>query len=108
MDSAQNQVWLLEPDAAPEDGWWQGRPIYQMAVSAPSAAFARLEAERWAREQDPQHQVGNESPSLNAGFVDQRLYRARALGEAEGPRPEEFESSPVLVLAGPMPSNAAS
>lgn len=108
MDSAQNQVWLLEPDAAPEDGWWQGRPIWQVAVSAPSAAFARLEAERWARAREPHHQVGNESASLNAGFADQRLYRARALADAEGPRPEEFGASPVLVLAGPMPSTAGS
>jgi hypothetical protein len=104
----RNQIWLLEPDAAPEDGWWQGRPIWQVAVAAPSAAFARLEAERWARRRLPRHHVGNESPSLSAGFIDQRLYRARELAEAEGPRPEDFHGASVLVLAGPMASFAAS
>jgi hypothetical protein len=108
MSTAPTQVWLLEPEAAPGDSWWQGRPIYQLAVAAPSAAFARLQAERWALRQGPHHHVGNESPSLNAGFIDQRLYRARALAEAEGPRPEDFETSPVIVLAGPMQSTAAS
>ena len=103
-----NKVWLLEPDAAPDDSWWQGRPIWQVAVTAPSAAFARLEAERWARRRLPYHQVGNESPTLNAGFIDQRLYRARALAAAEGPRPEEFGASTVLLLAGPMASLAGS
>jgi hypothetical protein len=106
MTGQREQVWLLEPDAAPEDSWWQGRPIWQLAVTAPSAAFARLEAERWALARMPRHQVGNESPARNAGFIDQRLYRARALGETEGPRPEDFRSSPVLVLAGPMASLA--
>ncbi|HVT52851.1 MAG TPA: hypothetical protein VHE77_14825 [Dongiaceae bacterium] len=108
MTESQDQVWLLEPEAAPEDSWWQGRPIWQVAVTAPSAAFARLEAERWALDQMPRHHIGNESPALNAGFIDQRLYRARALAETEGPRPEEFDSSPVLVLAGPMASLAGS
>ena len=102
------EVWLLEPEAAPNDSWWQGRPIWQVAVTAPSAAFARLEAERWARDREPPHHVGNESPSLNAGFIDQRLYRARALAEAEAPRPEDFCGSSVLVLAGPMASLAGS
>jgi hypothetical protein len=97
MSTAPTQVWLLEPEAAPGDSWWQGRPIYQLAVAAP-----------WALREGPKHHVGNESPSLNAGFIDQRLYRARALAEAEGPRPEDFETSPVIVLAGPMQSTAAS
>jgi hypothetical protein len=108
MTERQDQVWLLEPEAAPDDSWWQGRQIWQLAVAAPSAAFARLEAERWALDRMPRHHVGNESPALNAGFIDQRLYRARALAETEGPRPEEFASSPVLVLAGPMASLSGS
>jgi hypothetical protein len=108
VQSARNQVWLLEPDAAPDDGWWQGRPIWQVAVAAPSAAFARLEAERWARDRLPHAQVGNESPALNAGFIDQRLYRARALAPAEGPQPDEFGTGTVLLLAGPMASGTAS
>ena len=101
-----DQVWLLEPAAAPEDGWWQGREIWQVAVAAPSAAFARLQAERWALDRLPHRHIGNESPSLNAGFLDQRLYSARALAEEEGPGPEDFSTSPVLVLAGPMASVA--
>ena len=99
-----DQIWLLEPAAAPEDGWWQGREIWQVAVSAPSAAFARLQAESWALDRLSRHHVGNESSSLNAGFIDQRLYHARALAEAEGPRPEEFVDASVLILAGPMAS----
>ena len=102
-----HHIWLLAPNAAPEDSWWQGRSIWEVAVAAPSAAFARLEAERWALNQSPPHHVGNESPSLNAGFIDQRLYSARELGETEGPSPEEFRGSSVLVLAGPMASLAS-
>jgi len=70
------------------------RPIWQLAVAAPSAAFARLEAERWARH------GGNES----AGFADQRLYHARSLTDGAHPWISEFGTSPVLVLAGPMAS----
>ncbi|HVY98513.1 MAG TPA: hypothetical protein VHA35_03365 [Dongiaceae bacterium] len=101
------RVWLLEPDAAPEDSWWQGRPIWQLAVAAPTAAFARLEAERWARRRQRWTHIGNESSSMNAGFIDQRLYRARELREGEGLRREDFGNSPVLVLAGPMASLAS-
>src|ERR1700753_3203845 len=88
---APRQVWLLEPDAAPGDSWWQGRPIWQLAVAAPTAAFARLTAERWGRDRMPRRHLGNESTGNNAGFGDQRLYRARALSQAEGPRPEDFD-----------------
>ncbi len=105
-ESDRHQVWLLEPDASPEDSWWQGRPIWQLAVDAPSAAFARLEAERWARRRQRFTQIGNESSSMNAGFIDQRLYRARALSEREAPPLEDFLGSPVMVLAGPMESMA--
>lgn len=105
-DHEPDQVWLLEPTAAPDDSWWQGRPIWQVAVTAPSAAFARLEAERWALRHEPEHHIGNESPTVNAGFIDQRLYTARALNPAEAPPPEDFGDSSVLVLAGPMESKA--
>ena len=101
-----DEFWLLEPSAAPEDSWWHGRQIWQVAVAAPSAAFARLEAERWALRREPPAHVGNESPALNAGFTDQRLYHARALSEHEIPHPEDFADSSVLVLAGPMESGA--
>ena len=53
-------IWLIEPNAAPEDGWWQGRPIWQLAVDAPSAAFARLAAERWARRRQRHARFGRE------------------------------------------------
>jgi hypothetical protein len=98
------QIWLLEPSAAPDDSWWQGRPIWQLAVAAPSAAFARLEAERWGRRQQRYHQIGNESSSLNAGFVDQRLYHVRPIDQHAGPWIGDFDQSPVVVLAGPMAS----
>lgn len=103
-DGDRAQIWLLEPSAGPADSWWQGRSIWQLAVVAPSAAFARLQAERWARNRQPRAYVGNESTSRNAGFIDQRLYHARRLAEGAGPAIEEFASSPVLVLAGPMAS----
>ena len=48
-DLFQSQFWLIEPNAAPDDSWWQGRQIWQLVVAAPSAAFARLEAERRLR-----------------------------------------------------------
>jgi len=100
------QLWLIEPHAAPDDPWWQGRPIWQLVVAAPSAAFARLEAERWALRQQPAVHIGNESLSMKAGFIDEKLYFARPLPENVGPRLDEFANDNVIVLAGPMPSEA--
>jgi hypothetical protein len=96
--------WLIEPNAAADDPWWQGRDIWQLVVAAPSAAFARLEAERWALRQRTAIQIGNESPSMNAGFIDEKLYFARSLPDDAGPRLDEFDTSAVMVLAGPLRS----
>ena len=101
-----SQLWLIEPNAAPDDSWWQGRQIWQLVVAAPSAAFARLEAERWALQQRHVVHIGNESPSMNAGFIDEKLYFARPLPENAGPGLDEFEDANVMVLAGPMQSRA--
>ena len=100
------QLWLIEPNAAPDDSWWQGRQIWQLVVAAPSAAFARLEAERWALRQTRLVHIGNESPSMSAGFIDEKLCFARPLPENVGPRLEEFADSSVMVLAGPMRAEA--
>jgi hypothetical protein len=100
------QLWLIEPNAAPDDSWWQGREIWQLVVAAPSAAFARLEAERWALQQRRPVHIGNESPSMSAGFIDEKLYFARPLPENVGPGVDEFEAANVMVLAGPMQSQA--
>jgi hypothetical protein len=106
-DTRALQRWLIEPNATPEDPWWQGREIWQLVVAAPSAAFARLEAERWALRQRRFVPVGNESPSMNAGFIDEKLYFAKALPEDAGPALNEFEAESVMVLAGPMPARAS-
>jgi len=98
--------WLLEPNAAADDPSWQGRMIWQLVVAAPSAAFARLEAERWALDHMPAVHIGNESISMRAGFIDEKLYFARLLPENVGPLPDEFSEANVLVLAGPMQSEA--
>jgi hypothetical protein len=105
-NSRTTQLWLIEPNAAPDDSWWQGRQIWQLVVAAPSAAFARLAAERWALRQRQLTHIGNESPSMSAGFIDEKLYFARPLPENVGPKLVEFEDTSVLVLAGPMPSRA--
>ena len=100
------RLWLIEPNAAADDPWWQGRQIWQLVVAATSAAFARLEAERWALRQGRLIHIGNESSSMKAGFIDEKLYFARPLPENVGPRLEEFGESSVIVLAGPMQSKA--
>jgi hypothetical protein len=105
-DTLQSQLWLIEPNAAPDDSWWQGRQIWQLVVAAPSAAFARLEAERWALRQRRFVQIGNESPSMSAGFIDEKLYFARPLPEDVGPSRAEFKDTNIMVLAGPMQSKA--
>ncbi len=102
------RLWLIEPHAAQDDSWWQGREIWQLVVAAPSAAFARLEAERWALRQRRFVHIGNESSSMSAGFIDEKLYFARPLPENVGPRLDEFADSNVMVLAGPMQSSALS
>jgi hypothetical protein len=43
---------------------------------------------------------------MRAGFIDQKLYFARPLPENVGPRLEEFSDASVMVLAGPMQSEA--
>jgi hypothetical protein len=50
--------------------------------------------------------IGNESPSMSAGFIDEKLYFARSLPENVGPGLDEFTDSSVMVLAGPMQSEA--
>jgi hypothetical protein len=106
LEGRSVQLWLIEPSAAADDPWWQGREIWQLVVAAPSAAFARLEAERWALRHRRFVPVGNESPSMNAGFIDEKLYFARPLPENVGPRLDEFDENSVMVLAGPMASRA--
>jgi hypothetical protein len=106
QDTGVSQIWLIEPRAAPDDPWWQGRPIWQLVVAAPSAAFARLAAERWALDQRQFVPVGNESTGLNAGFTDEKLYLARPLPEGVGPTRDEFDDNSVIMLAGPMQSVA--
>jgi len=106
VDARPVQRWVIEPNAAADDPWWQGREIWQLVVAAPSAAFARLEAERWALRQRRFVPVGNESSSMNAGFIDEKLYFARVLPDDAGPGLHEFEAQSVMVLAGPMPSRA--
>ena len=101
-----SQVWLVEPNAAPDDPWWQGRPIWLLVVAAPSAAFARLEAERWALRERRFVPVGNESSSMKAGFIDEKLYAARPLPEDVGVDFDELADATVLVLGGPTPSKA--
>src|SRR3954451_7342227 len=79
--AASSQLWLIEPNAAPDDPAWQGREIWQLVVAAPTAAFARLEAERWAQRQNQVMHAGNESSSMRAGFLDEKLYFARPLSD---------------------------
>jgi hypothetical protein len=70
-------LWKLTPAAAPDDPRWQDRTIWsEVIVDAPTSAFARLYAAEWAL-QDMDGQVGNESPSPNSGFEDEKLYWAR-------------------------------
>jgi len=101
---SSTRLWLIEPNAAADDPRWQSRMIWQLVVAAPGAAFARLEAERWALAHMPPVHLGNESLSMRAGFIDEKLYFARPLPADVGPRLEEFTEANVLVLAGPMQS----
>lgn len=103
-DTLQNQLWLIEPSAAPDDSYWQGRQIWQLVVAAPSAAFARLEAERWALRHLRLVHIGNESQSMTAGFADEKLYFARPLPGDIGLDRAELADKKVIVLAGPMQS----
>jgi len=104
--AGSTELWLIEPNAVPGDPAWQGRQIWQLVVAAPSAAFARLEAERWAQRQRHLVHAGNETSSMRAGFIDEKLYFARPLPENVGPARDEFNENTVMVLAGPMESEA--
>lgn len=107
QQEASARFWLIEPVADPNDPWWQGRSIWQLAVKAARAADARIEAEHWAQGNMPVDlRIGNESPSNNAGFGDVRLYRVRPLPEVEGA--QWLTDDPVVVLAGPYRPESAS
>ena len=87
-------LWLIEPAAAPSDSRWQDRAIWrQVIVAAPSAIFARIVAERWALP-NPPAQIGNESPSAQAGFLDEKLYHVRRA-------PPELTPDPVPAAGEP-------
>lgn len=78
------QFWLLEPAASIADSRWQDRPIWRwVVVAAPSAAFARQIAENWALPRVVP-QIGNESGSPRAGFLDEKLYHVRPVRPAPG------------------------
>lgn len=71
--------WLIEPVASPADPRWQDRAIWRrVIVTAPSASFARLTAERWALP-PLLPQIGNESAGPQAGFLDEKLYHVRQM-----------------------------
>lgn len=91
-------LWKLTPAAAPDDPRWQDRTIWsEVIVDAPTAAFARLYAAEWAL-QDTDGQVGNESPSPNSGFEDEKLYWARRVAEEEGHSPSPTGDGTSRVL----------
>ncbi len=78
------QFWLLEPSASPKDSRWQDRPIWRwVVVAAPTAALARLVAEKWALPRMAP-QIGNESASPRAGFLDEKLYFVRPVKPGPG------------------------
>lgn len=78
------QFWLFEPAASPKDSRWQDRPIWRwVVVAAPNAALARLVAEKWALPRVVP-QIGNESDSPRAGFLDEKLYHVRPVKPGPG------------------------
>jgi hypothetical protein len=84
LEYSSPKFWLLEPAASPVDPRWQDRPIWRwVVIAAPSAAFARRTAERWALPALPP-QIGNESESPRAGFLDEKLYHVRPVAPAPG------------------------
>ena len=103
----ESELWLLEPSVPPGDPRWQDRTVWRrVVVAAPSAAFARLAAEEWAKADQATGTgggVGNESPSALAGFGDEKLYRVRRLpwtGEEAAPTAEGIGH---VVAAEPFP-----
>lgn len=97
--------WLIEPVASPDDSRWQDRPIWRrVLVMADSPAFARLTAEAWALPRVPP-QIGNESDSPRAGFLDEKLYLVRQVPSEAGRRtPQRPDWDQVIeaeLLRGP-------
>lgn len=98
------QFWLLEPAASPKDSRWQDRPIWRwVVVAAPSASLARLVAERWALPRVAP-QIGNESDSPRAGFLDEKLYYVRPVKPGPGwwstPTPDAEQVIDAALLRG--------
>lgn len=103
--AAPPSCWSIEPVASPDDSRWQDRPIWRrVLVIAESAAFARLTAEAWALPR-VSPQIGNESGSPRAGFLDEKLYLVRQVpleaGRRTPQRPDWDQVIEAELLRGP-------
>ncbi len=91
------RLWRITPLAAPDDPYWQDRPIWlSVVVRAATAAEARVMAERLARDRlDPAGDL--ERADLGGGFDSEKLYRVTAL---EGPDAAEWgDGEPGILRA---------
>ena len=77
-------IWKLKPKAAPDDPRWLDHAIWEeVVVRAPTSGMARLIASELER--DPQQPPsGNENPSFQSGFEDEKLYDVLAVSSPEG------------------------
>jgi hypothetical protein len=76
-------LWRFVPVASRNDSHWQDRRIWHgLIVRAPSAAMARILAER-AEERESRGAMGNETHSYRGGFADANLYWVQRLSDDE-------------------------
>lgn len=81
-------TWRLEPKAEPDDPRWLDHAIWrEVVVRAPTSGAARLIASRLER--DPERPpAGNENPSFQSGFEDDKLYAVRLQSQDQDDEPE--------------------
>jgi hypothetical protein len=106
-------LWRFVPVASRNDSHWQDRRIWHgLIVRAPSAAMARILAER-AEERESRGAMGNETHSYRGGFADANLYWVQRLPSEEAEKhggeagqmgvvdPGTYEETALSVEYGP-------
>jgi hypothetical protein len=82
-------LWRLVPIADRYDSRWQDRQIWHdLIVRAPTAAMARIYAERWET-RDGAGAVGNETRAFRGGFADANLYWVQRVGREDAKKLDE-------------------
>lgn len=97
-DRTETVCWRIEPTARPDDPRWLDHEIWrEVIVRAPTAAMARLAARQLEFDPD-EPPAGNQAPSFQSAFEDEKLYAVRRVPPDEVP-PEANRTERGIIRA---------